>query len=345
MKMVYNWHLTQRCNYACKYCFAKWDATKEICNNPELVNKIFKELSQKKVISKKINEKVTDLRINFAGGEPLILAKNIFDKIVIRAKKLGFETSLITNGFLLEYHPAIFKHLDIIGISIDSLDEEICKNIGRCSGKNYLSKEKLDKIVRKIKLNNPRSKIKFNTVVNESNYNTNIIEQLQAFKPDRIKILRQLPFNGKKGITDEQFEQFLNINAKFIKQKNVVIENKNDITQSYLMIDPLGRFFQNGNEYGYNYSQPIYDIGLEKALSQINFNKEKFMKRYRDAYSKAKNSPCGCLDSKGKPKKCYENESEARECAEWLREKEGKILKPYKCEKSVWHLTHRVTVL
>jgi len=344
MKMVYNWHLTERCNYACKYCFAKWSKPKEICHNHELVNRIFKELSQKEVISKKFRENVTSLRINFAGGEPLILDKNVFGKIVVRAKKLGFETSLITNGFLLEFHPAIFKHLDIIGISIDSLDEEICKNIGRCSGQNYLSKEKLSKIVRKIKLNNPRIKIKFNTVVSESNCNTNIIEQLQAFKPDRIKILRQLPFNGEKGIADEQFKQFLNINAKFIRQ-NVVIENKSDIIQSYLMIDPLGRFFQNGNEYGYDYSQPIYEVGLENALSQINFNKEKFMKRYRNADSKAKNSPCGCLDSNGKPKKCYENESEARECAEWLREKEGKNLKPYKCEKSVWHLTHRMEVL
>jgi radical S-adenosyl methionine domain-containing protein 2 len=297
MQMVYNWHITERCNYACKYCFAKWNKPEEIYYNHELVNKIFKELSQKEVISKKVNENVTSIRINFAGGEPLILDKNIFDKIIMRAKKRGFETSLITNGFLLEFHSEIFKHLDIIGISIDSLDENICKNIGRCSGKNYLSKEKLDKIVRKIRLNNPRIRIKFNTVVSEHNYNTNIIEQLQTFEPNRIKILRQLPFNGEKGITDEQFEQFLNINAKFIKQKNVVIENKNDITQSYLMIDPLGRFFQNGNENGYNYSQPIYDIGLKKALSQINFNKEKFMKRYSCAYDKVKNSLCGFYEN------------------------------------------------
>jgi len=341
MQIVYNWHVTERCNYACKYCFAKWNKPEEIHHNHELVNKILKELSKKEAVSRIIGENITKVRINFAGGEPLILEKSIFDKIVEHAKKLGFETSLITNGFLLEFHPNIFKHLDMIGISIDSLDENICKNIGRCSGKNYLSKEKLSKLVHKIRLCNPKAKLKFNTVVSENNYDTNIIEQLQIFKPDRIKILRQLPFNGEKGISDNQFEHFLKNNKKFAYQNNVVIEDKNDITQSYLMIDPLGRFFQNGKVGGYSYSQPIYEIGLEKAISQIHFNKGKFMSRYKNAIKKtAKNSPCGCLDSRGKLKKCYENESEARECAEWLKEKENKTLRPYKCEESVWHLTH-----
>ncbi len=280
MQIVYNWHITEHCNYSCNYCFAKWNKAAEICSNKERVDKILEELSKKDIISKRIGENITRVRINFAGGEPLILDRSIFDKTVMCAKKLSFETSLITNGFLLEFHPEIFKYLDMIGISIDSFDENVCKNIGRCSGKNYLSEEKLSKLVKKIKLNNPIAKIKFNTVVSKNNYSSNIIEQLQAYKPDRIKILRQFPFKGEKGITDEQFEQFLSINGKFIEKKNVVIEDKNDITQSYLMIDPQGRFFQNGNENFYTYSQPIFEVGLEHALSQIHFNKEKFMSRY-----------------------------------------------------------------
>jgi len=342
MQIVYNWHITERCNYACKYCFAKWDKKPEIRDNRNLVDKILKELAKKDVISKRIGENITQIRINFAGGEPLMLGKEIFNKIVRRAKDMGFETSLITNGSLLAFHTDIFKYLDMIGISIDSLDEDVCKSIGRCSGKEYLSEEKLGNLIKKIKLSNPKAKIKFNIVVSEDNYNSNIAERLQAFKPDRLKILRQLSFNNEKGITDEQFEHFLTINKKFVKKKNVVIENKNDITKSYLMIDPQGRFFQNGNENGYNYSQPIYDIGLEQALSQINFNKEKFMSRYKQALkTTVKTSPCGCLDSRGKLKKCYYSESEALECAEWLKEKEGKRLRSYKCQKDVWHLTHR----
>jgi predicted cytidylate kinase len=286
MQIVYNWHITERCNYSCSYCFAKWNKSPEIWENEEFVDKILKELAQKDVISKKIGENVTQVRINFAGGEPLILGKDVFAKIVMHAKELGFETSLITNGSLLKSHPKIFEYLDMIGISIDSLDENICRSIGRCSGKNYLSVKKLSDIVDKIRLNNSKTKLKFNTVVSKNNCSTNIIEQLQAFKPDKIKILRQLPFNGEEGITDEQFEQFLNANKKFIQEKNIVIENKGDITQSYLMIDPQGRFFQNGNERDYKYSQSIYKVGLKRALSQIKFSKEKFMNRYKNTPKK-----------------------------------------------------------
>jgi predicted cytidylate kinase len=289
MQMVYNWHITERCNYSCNFCFAKWDKSPEIWSNKEFVGKILKELAQKDVISKRIGENITRIRINFAGGEPLILEKNTFAEIVMCAKELGFETSLITNGSLLGTNPEIYKHLDMVGISIDSLDEGICKSIGRCAGENYLSEEKLGRLVSQIKIGNPKAKIKFNIVVSKYNCGTNIAEQLQAFKPNRIKILRQLPFNGEKGIADEQFEQFLKINKidkKAVRPENVVIEDKGDITQSYLMIDPQGRFFQNGNEQDYNYSLPIYEVGLKHALSQVNFSKEKFMSRYQHGIPK-----------------------------------------------------------
>jgi len=167
----------------------------------------------------------------------------------------------------------------MVGISVDSLDETICFKIGRHSGKKYLSKERLEEIVSEIKAHKIR--LKFNTVVSPYNYKTNIAEQLQAYKPDRLKILRQLPFNGEKGISDEHFEDFFRINKEFTNQKNVVIEDKNEMTQSYLMIDPSGRFFQNGNGQEYYYSDPIYEVGLEKALSQISFSKEKYMSRYK----------------------------------------------------------------
>ncbi|MDR1829714.1 MAG: viperin family antiviral radical SAM protein [Candidatus Fibromonas sp.] len=279
MQIVYNWHITERCNYSCEFCFAKWDKATEICGDYEKLEKILANLSQKEAISEFIGEDIASVRVNFAGGEPLILGKK-FVEIVKRAKELGFETSLITNGFLLEYNLEIFKYLDIAGISIDSLDENICKSIGRCSRESYLSEQKLTGLVKEIRWNYPKIKLKFNIVVSEYNYNTNIVEQLQAFEPDRLKILRQLPFKDKKGITDEQFERFLSINEKFLKFENKVIENKSDIIQSYLMIDPQGRFFQNGNEYDYIYSEPIHKVGIKYALSQIPFSKEKFMSRY-----------------------------------------------------------------
>ncbi|MDR0467407.1 MAG: viperin family antiviral radical SAM protein, partial [Campylobacteraceae bacterium] len=236
--------------------------------------------SQKEVISKLMGEEITSIRLNFAGGEPLLLKKNIFNKIVIKAKEMGFDTSLITNGSLLESHSNILEHLNMIGISIDSLDRATCLNIGRYFGKNYLSKEKLENIINIIKLNNYKIGLKFNIVVSKYNYNTNIVEQLQAYKPHRLKILRQLSFDGEDCVSDEQFRHFLRINGESIKKENVVIEDEDKMIQGYLMIDPSGRFFQNGNGQKYRYSDPIFEVGLERAFSQVAFDKGKFKSRY-----------------------------------------------------------------
>lgn len=52
---------------------------------------------------------------------------------------------------------------------------------------------------------------------------------------------------------------------------------------SYLMLDPKARFYshkQKGDELGYLYSDVITDIGFAQALSEINFDLEKFNNRY-----------------------------------------------------------------
>ncbi len=47
---------------------------------------------------------------------------------------------------------------------------------------------------------------------------------------------------------------------------------------SYVMVDPLGRFF--GNATGRHvYSQPILDVGVDAALAQVGFVPTKFEAR------------------------------------------------------------------
>ncbi len=56
------------------------------------------------------------------------------------------------------------------------------------------------------------------------------------------------------------------------------------MTESYLMIDPLGRFYQNSaNKSGYKYSENTNLCGVESALAQIQFNPITFASRYRKA--------------------------------------------------------------
>ena len=53
------------------------------------------------------------------------------------------------------------------------------------------------------------------------------------------------------------------------------------MVNSYLMIDPLGRFFQNSPAYGgYQYSRPIRPETIAQALADISFQPQRFLSRY-----------------------------------------------------------------
>jgi len=52
--------------------------------------------------------------------------------------------------------------------------------------------------------------------------------------------------------------------------------------ESYLMIDPFGRFFQNHPSLtgGYQYSKPILSVSAGTAFSEMAFNSTSFQARY-----------------------------------------------------------------
>ena len=50
------------------------------------------------------------------------------------------------------------------------------------------------------------------------------------------------------------------------------------MTGSYLMIDPEGMFFSNVNRK-YKYSNPILQVGVDQAFSEIDFNIQKLEQR------------------------------------------------------------------
>jgi len=293
MQAVYNWHITEMCNYNCSFCFAKWNSPKKVWNvpeiwsNPEIVHKILSELSSKEAISRKFCETVTSARINFAGGEPLLLG-NEFLAIVKHVSEMGFETSIITNGSLLNRSRGIYKYISTLGLSVDSLNADTCRKMGRCDRSGtVLELGRIKELLDTARAENPDIAAKFNVTVNEHNHKECVVGRLQELSPKRIKVLRQLPFNGNLGISDEMYSEFKRINEEYFGE-NTVVEDNEDMTQSYLMIDPYGRFFQNGNvdSGGYIYSQPIHEVGLESALSQIDFDVERFGSRYNNTDKK-----------------------------------------------------------
>lgn len=56
-------------------------------------------------------------------------------------------------------------------------------------------------------------------------------------------------------------------------------EDNDDMTQSYVMVSPDGKFYQNSEESKYKYSGDILDTGVLTALDQVGFDSHKFERR------------------------------------------------------------------
>jgi radical S-adenosyl methionine domain-containing protein 2 len=286
--LVINWHLLEPCQFKCKYCYAQWDKANlpQVYKNNTMSEKLIDEL----LLFKK---QYKNVRLSLAGGEPL-LDKNIEHKIIYAYKK-NLKVSIITNGDLLTEKFILdnAKYLDILGLSIDSMNDETNIKIGRAT--LTLKLPKYNEIISLIKLAkkvNPKIKIKINTVVNRFNFNENMRDLIKDINPDKWKIFQVLPTTNKAKseiITTEQFNIFVN---KHKNIKNAMFEDNNIMLASYLMIDPFGRFFANSDNTknnaknkiakgaDYAYSLPILNVGIMQAFEQIEFNFDRFINRY-----------------------------------------------------------------
>ena len=108
-------------------------------------------------------------------------------------------------------------------------------------------------------------------------------------KPIRWKILRMLPVGNQNDKandilpSDEEFNEFLRLNKSHAENANieVVSEDNSDMTGSYLMISPDGRFFNNVDGE-HKYSDAILEVGIKEALSKTPLCREVFYKRKGD---------------------------------------------------------------
>ena len=285
-ELIINYHITEVCNYSCKFCYAKWDRPNEIHtqgNNAELMlEKLASYFFNDAGNGVKSVFPYKNVRINFAGGEPLIL-KQRFEQLIIKAKSLGFNLSLITNGHYLttEFIDNYGSLFSMIGISFDSQFVETRKHIGRIDNKgNSYDEDALLNTVTRLREVNPSVTIKINTVVNSLNYQELFYELMNEVKPDKWKVFQVLPvLNSNLLVTDEQFSVFVKQHANL--KGVMVIEDNDAMTNSYLMINPQGRFYQNSqSEGGYKYGDLILDVNVEQALSVCEINWETFSSRY-----------------------------------------------------------------
>lgn len=222
------------------------------------------------------------LRINFAGGEPLIYREQLL-KIAEYCQSKGIRTSLITNASYLLAHQPDLSNFNIIGISIDALDHESNVAIGRHDRQgNTLSIPALQNYLTDLKQNQPDLGIKINTVVNAVNWQQDMNDFIQTIAPYKWKVFKMLPvITDQLSVSDDEFQQFLARHEAL--STKIVSEDNSEMTESYLMIDPNGRFYSNASTMisgEYRYSSAINDLGVMTALAEIDFDLGKFRARY-----------------------------------------------------------------
>ena len=294
--IVVNWHLTEACNFSCRYCYAHWEraeSVKDLIKNEHRVRALVAELGRffgSEAASRKFGFYGVEPRLNIAGGEPLLFPAAV-QAAVNEARRVGLRASIITNGSLLteELCSSLAPDLDMLGVSVDSGQSDTNNLIGRIDRHGrFLDLAALSSCIEVLRQRNPRLKIKLNTVVNRMNWRDSLSNVVDTIEPGKWKILRALPvIDQSTSVTDDQFQAFVDRHSAY--RSISVVEDNQDMQESYIMVDPQGRFFQNSPcSAGYQYSQPILEVGAEKAFEQVNFNLERFLSRYSNDSGDAK---------------------------------------------------------
>lgn len=289
-QLVINWHLTEACNYSCRYCYAHWQRQESVKDLIRQDYQIHQLLSELRGFFDPINARNplawkmawSNTRLNIAGGEPLLFP-SVVEETVKFASRVGLKASLITNGSLLTEGIArrIGAGLEVLGISIDSADAVSNRLIGRLDSRgSFLDIRQLQRSVEASRERNPAIKIKLNTVVNRVNWQDDFSDLVTLLRPEKWKILRALPvIDQSMTVSDEQFRAFVERHQRH--HRIAAVEDNQDMVESYIMVDPQGRFFQNSPcDAGYQYSQPILDVGVAKAFEQVSFDADRFVARY-----------------------------------------------------------------
>jgi len=255
--------ITQACNFNCRFCFPSHG----FCGNLSREEKI-------QIITKLIASGLNE--ITFIGGEPTLCQE--LGQLIKYAKKQNVKTKIVTNGtglteaFLTE----MAGYLDYITISVDSVNANILKTIGR-QGRNLVVDENFYKDIVK-NVHKFGYKLNINTVVTSENVNDDLTQFINYAAPRRWKLFQYVAVNGKSpefSVNNLDFAAFCGFQKKKVSPvTQVFAASKKFIKGSCTMINHDGRFFDIADG-SYNYSEPILEVGVESAFAQINVHESK----------------------------------------------------------------------
>lgn len=259
-----NLHFWPYCNMNCKYCFANFSHIKITLSKKDWFE-IILQLADFGI-----------RKVNFVGGEPTLCP--FLGELIIYSKNLELITGIVSNGtrisqqFIEQYGNSI----DWIGLSLDSGNEITQQMLGRGDGFHVRNTIKKSKMIKDTGI-----KLKINSVITRLNVNEDMSKVMDKIHPDRWKVFQVLAIEGQNNenvkdlkITTSEFLDFIRRHEKF----NPIAEDNDAMLESYIMVDPMGRFYQNSGE-AYNYSMPILEVGVLRAINQVVYDHAKFIER------------------------------------------------------------------
>jgi radical S-adenosyl methionine domain-containing protein 2 len=277
-----NFHLWEPCNMRCRFCFATFQDVKQT-----VLPRGHLPREQALAVVEQLAAAGFD-KITFAGGEPTLCPW--IGELIECARQRGLTTMLVTNGSRLLVPGWLAQHgaaLDWVVLSIDSADPRTHERLGRSiAGQpgRALTAEHYQAAAAALRARGVRLKV--NTVVTALNAEEDLSELLLALRPERWKVLQVLPVEGQndgkveKLLIDERtFRRFCARHQRVADSGiELVPEDNEDMTGSYAMVDPAGRFFDNTAGH-HSYSRTILDVGVAAAWQDTRFEARRFAER------------------------------------------------------------------
>lgn len=287
-KYKINIHVLEACNFRCRQCFSKFGTEKL------LPVEDWEKIVDNCIAGANVAE------FNIAGGEPMLYPGLVELTKYIRNK--GVKVSLITNGSLMneEWIKNYAWMYETIGFSVDSINDETNRKIGRCNKNGKpIPAGKIVELCELIRKYASGCRIKINTVVSTLNKDEVMSDFIDEIAADRWKILRMKPFqygsfsNLDIQVYDEEFERFVERNrdrkgeedgvtaeAGMGKTKREVVVEP-DMKASYVLIDSNGCLLDNAVDE----MTPVVvcDCLMEdfaEGLRRLTLDKEKYEARY-----------------------------------------------------------------
>lgn len=273
-----NFHVWQPCNMGCRYCFAEFsDALPRLQADKAVLRE--RALS---VVASAADAGIKKLTL--VGGEPT-LCPWLLDLLVL-ARQRDMVTMVVSNGSRMN-RAWVERHgpwLDWAALSVDSLVAQTNACIGRSASGGFLPDRSTYGSVLGL-LREAGCRVKVNTVVSALNWREDFSSFLLEHAVERWKVLQVLHVRGENdaafpdlAVSDQQYQAFVQRHLGLEQHMMVAFEDNEAMRGSYLMVDPLGRFFSNMNG-GYSYSEPIWSVGWDQARAQVDVDEQRFLER------------------------------------------------------------------